>query len=221
MSRISLKPLSFRCHVLVECSFFLFPLVASSPSCSLSRPSTSWTSWERNGLNPCLLLIGVECLAAWPIRLHTHLRTLRSEPLQSRVPQKEMCKPAFQMMYKYTCVKPSPVHFIICVNGLTSACANNEQGTPNTAVDVSLFYKFHFSVECLARVWTVAEPLTASLVRWVAAARVCKAVCFSGICGTRVRSFVCQTTSTVTKRRTGAGSCKCPQAVWERHVPPL
>ena len=44
---------------------------------------------------------------------------------------------------------------------------------------------------------------------------------FFSICGTRVRSFVCQTTSTVTKRRTDAGSCKCPQAVWERHVPPL
>ena len=109
MSRISLGPLSSRCHVLVECSFFLFPFVASSPICSLSRLSTSWTSLERNGLNPSLLLTGVECLDAWPIRLHTHLRTLRSEPLQSQV---QPCQKATERNVQ-TCV-PDDVQVHMC-----------------------------------------------------------------------------------------------------------
>ena len=51
--------------------------------------------------------------------------------------------------------------------------ANNVQNIKTTVV-VSL--PLHFSEECLARGWTVTEPPTPSLVRWVAAARVCEAL---------------------------------------------
>ena len=47
--------------------------------------------------------------------------------------------------------------------------------------------QLHFSEECLARGWIVTEPPTPSLVRWVAAARVCEAL-WSWV---RVRSSVC------------------------------
>ena len=53
MSRISLKSFSSRCHVFVECPLGRFPLVTSSPTCSVSRPSASSTSFGRSGANPC------------------------------------------------------------------------------------------------------------------------------------------------------------------------
>ena len=68
-------------------------------------------------------------------------------------------------------------------------------------------FSMHFS-EWLARGWTVTELPTPSLVRWVAVARVCEDFCGLGYCGTRVRSSVCQTTSTVINGLKGTGSQK-------------
>ena len=66
----------------------------------------------------------------------------------------------------------------------------------------------HFSVECLARGWTVTEPLTPSLVRWVVAAWVCENM-WSWVFVVRGSGHVCQTTLIVTNRLTGVGSHKC------------
>ena len=73
MSRISLKPFSSRCHVLVECPF------RPRPSCrfiahlfSVTAPSVIDLGGTEQIKPMCLsLLTGVECLAASPIRLHT------------------------------------------------------------------------------------------------------------------------------------------------------
>ena len=90
VSRISQK----HCHVFVMSlsgvPFTRFPPVASSPACSLSRPSASSTSLERTRLTPAPLLTGVECLAAWPIRLHTHEQ---SPTTKTRVEVQEMTNP--------------------------------------------------------------------------------------------------------------------------------
>ena len=59
------------------------------------------------------------------------------------------------------------------------------------------------------------------LVRWVAAARVCMAYVVMGICGMRVTSSVCRTTLAVTIRLKSYGQSLVPQAVWERHAPPV
>ena len=70
-------------------------------------------------------------------------------------------------------------------------------------------------LECLARGWTVTEPPlpTPSLVRWVVAALACESSWSWVVCGTRVRSYVCQTTLTVANRLEGAGCQNVFEAV--------
>ena len=67
----------------------------------------------------------------------------------------------------------------------------------------------HFSVECLARGWTVTEPPTPVSCLVGGSVSGVREYVVLGVGGTRVKSSVCQTTVTVTNRPKGVGSRKC------------
>ena len=84
-------------------------------------------------------------------------------------------------------------------------------------VDVSLLYNCIFRRTASQAGGRLPSPPHRLLVCGWHAARVCKALWSWVVCGTRVRSLVCQTTLTVTNRVKGAGSRKCLRLL-ERHA---
>ena len=69
--------------------------------------------------------------------------------------------------------------------------------------------QLHFSEECLAPGWTVTEPHTTSLVRWVAAARVSEALSLGYSWYEGQVICVSNATLTATIRLKGVGFQKC------------